>query len=50
MFESFNKFTGTINEAKAQYMIGDKEASREDVLSYIYDGTDYLWTYGLNYN
>ena len=36
MFESFNKFTGTINEAKAQYMIGDKEASREDVLSYMF--------------
>jgi len=25
-----------INEAKAQYMIGDKEASREDVLSYMF--------------
>tara|TARA_R110000803_G_scaffold8697_2_gene27950 strand:+ start:3718 stop:5919 length:2202 start_codon:yes stop_codon:yes gene_type:complete len=36
MFESFNKFTETINEAKAQYMIGDKEASREDVLSYMF--------------
>lgn len=36
MFESFNKFTEIINEAKAQYMIGDKEASREDVLSYMF--------------
>jgi len=25
-------------------------ANSEDVLSYIYDGTDYLWTYGRNYN